>query len=91
MSSKDTDAIREEIGDVLFTIVNLARHLGVDADAALARSNAKFEHRFSHVEKRMRSHELSSRTNAEPSASSRPPEPPSLELLEQWWNEAKND
>ncbi|HEY9546228.1 MAG TPA: MazG nucleotide pyrophosphohydrolase domain-containing protein [Solimonas sp.] len=41
--------IEDELGDVLFMAVNLARHLGVDADAALRSSNAKFARRFAHV------------------------------------------
>ncbi|WP_020648332.1 MazG nucleotide pyrophosphohydrolase domain-containing protein [Solimonas variicoloris] len=40
---------QEELGDVLFMAVNLARHLGVDAEAALAGTNAKFARRFAHV------------------------------------------
>jgi nucleoside triphosphate diphosphatase len=41
----------DEIGDVLFAVVNIARHLEVDAEAALRRTNAKFERRFRSIEK----------------------------------------
>src|SRR3546814_14108858 len=41
--------IEDELGDVLFMAVNLARHLGVDADAALRSRNAKFARRFAPV------------------------------------------
>jgi MazG family protein len=47
----DTTRVREEIGDVLFTIVNLARRLGVDAEASLRGANARFRDRFSHMER----------------------------------------
>src|SRR4051812_11173361 len=45
-----TDAIAEELGDALFTLVNLGRKLDVDAEEALRSANAKFTHRFKHME-----------------------------------------
>ena len=44
------EAIAEEIGDLLFAVVNWARHLGVDAEEALRGANAKFERRFAAME-----------------------------------------
>ena len=44
------DAIEDEIGDLLFSAVNWARHLGVDPETALRRGNAKFERRFRAME-----------------------------------------
>ena len=44
------DAIEDEMGDLLFTCVNLARHLKVDAEKSLRRANDKFEQRFRHME-----------------------------------------
>ena len=45
--------IEEEIGDLLFVVVNLARHLGVDAETALRASNSKFIRRFRHIEEQL--------------------------------------
>jgi len=50
MAQERPDQIREEMGDLLFTCVNLARHLGVDAEESLRRANRKFERRFGEME-----------------------------------------
>ena len=47
------DDIEVELGDVLFSIVNLSRHLGVDAEQAMQRANNKFRRRFGAVEDRV--------------------------------------
>ena len=48
---RDQKAVADEIGDVLFAAVNLARHAGVDAEQALRSSNAKFRTRFAAMER----------------------------------------
>lgn len=50
LANGDEAAVREEVGDLLFTVVNLARKLGVDAELALTEANHKFEDRFGKVE-----------------------------------------
>lgn len=50
----EPERAREEIGDLLFAVANLARHLGVDPEAAVARTNLKFRRRFRHIEDRLR-------------------------------------
>jgi XTP/dITP diphosphohydrolase/ATP diphosphatase len=50
VNAADRDAVEAEFGDLLFTAANLARHLGVDAESALRRSNAKFRKRFAAME-----------------------------------------
>jgi ATP diphosphatase len=50
MSEDHTAAIHDEMGDVLFTCANLARHLGLDAEESLRHATAKFERRFGLME-----------------------------------------
>jgi MazG family protein len=74
----NTEHIADELGDVLFSVVNLARKLGVDPEDALQRTNRKFSLRFRGVETRAREagKALDACTLAE---------------LDQWWNDAKRD
>jgi XTP/dITP diphosphohydrolase/ATP diphosphatase len=69
----DMDEIAAELGDLLFTAVNLARHLGVDPEMALRRTNAKFRRRFASME----------------TSSRRPLEELAPDQLEMLWAEAK--
>ena len=50
LHSQSADEIRNEMGDVLFTCANLARHLDLDAEDTLRQSTAKFERRFHYME-----------------------------------------
>lgn len=71
-------AIAEEIGDVLFVLTNVARHLGVDPESALKGSNRKFRRRFRYIEDRLREQ-------------SRKPSDATLEELDALWDEAKRN
>ncbi len=72
------DEMEDEIGDLLFAVVNLARHLAIDPESALRRTNAKFERRFARIE-----HRLAARGKA--------PQDATLEEMDALWNEAKTD
>ncbi|MDR3231423.1 MAG: nucleoside triphosphate pyrophosphohydrolase [Synergistaceae bacterium] len=51
LAGGQSDAVEDELGDLLFTTVNLARHLKIDPDAALSRACGKFASRFQKVER----------------------------------------
>ncbi len=50
--------LEEEIGDLLFAVVNAARHLGIAPEVALSRTNEKFYHRFNYVESKMNENDI---------------------------------
>lgn len=54
LAGGDREGAAEEIGDLLFVLANLARHLGVEPEAALQAANAKFSRRFRHIETELR-------------------------------------
>jgi MazG family protein len=72
----DPKRIKEEMGDVLFSIVNLARHAGIDAESALREASLKFESRFHQVEESLE-------------RQGKPIDQASLEEMDALWNEAK--
>ncbi|KQT60347.1 MULTISPECIES: nucleoside triphosphate pyrophosphohydrolase [unclassified Aureimonas] len=76
LAAGDTDHMEDEFGDVLFTLVNVARFHEIDAEAALRRTVAKFRQRFGHIET-----ELQRRGSSLEAAD--------LETMEALWIEAK--
>jgi tetrapyrrole methylase family protein/MazG family protein/ATP diphosphatase len=80
----DKDRIEAEMGDVLFALVNLSRHLHLDAEGALRRTIDKFTRRFERVEQRV--HEVHGGWPAS-SADQRL----SLAELDSYWEEAKRE
>jgi nucleoside triphosphate diphosphatase len=65
-----------EVGDLLFAVVNLARHLDADPEAALRQANLKFERRFAAIERAL-------------AARGKAPQEASLAEMDALWNEAK--
>jgi len=74
----DSAAVKDEMGDLLFALVNLARHLKLDSEAVLRQGNDKFERRFKAVESKL-------------AGKGRTPEQASLEEMEALWQEVKLD
>ena len=70
------EKVAGEVGDLLFAVANLARHLDADPEAALRTTNAKFERRFAHIE-------------ASLAAAGKTTAAASLEEMDALWNEAK--
>jgi len=76
VASGTQKGIREELGDLLFVIVNCARHLNINSEAALNETSDKFERRFRYIESELREQ---SKTPAEAD----------LKEMDQLWDEAK--
>jgi len=72
----DEDKLEEEVGDLLFATVNLARHLGTKAETALQKANRKFESRFRQVEAIIAAQGLNM-------------EETSLDVMEEAWQQVK--
>lgn len=72
----DKGRLEEELGDILFVLANVARHLKIDPEAALRGCNAKFERRFGMIEKAL-------------AAVGKTPGQSNLEEMDALWNEAK--
>jgi len=70
------DQLEDELGDLLFVVVNLARFLKVDPEQALRRTNAKFRRRFSFIERKL-------------AERGRKPEESNIAEMEALWQEAK--
>jgi len=75
-SSAESTALEGELGDLLFSVVNLCRFFKIEPSVALQRTNIKFTERFKHVEKQMK--ETRQEMNAK-----------NLEVMDKYWNEAK--
>lgn len=81
IAAGDDDAIEAEMGDVLFALVNLSRHVEVDAEGSLRRTIDKFTRRFAHVEERVKAEHGGW---GDPGQGKLP-----LEVLDRYWEEAK--
>lgn len=77
VSAGDKSRIEKELGDLLFSCVNTARHLGIDAELALKNATDKFIKRFSVTENLVRSDDVDMKSLP-------------IEELDKYWNKAKN-
>ncbi len=76
IQENNKEEIEEEIGDLLFTIVNISRHLGIDPESSLRKTNNKFTERFNHIERKVKE-------------SGKDWKDYSLEELDELWNASK--
>jgi len=76
LDNGNPEELADETGDLLFALVNLARHVGADPESALRGTNAKFERRFAYIERAL-------------AAKGRSLEQATLQEMDALWNEAK--
>lgn len=76
MSDSNLDKMEDELGDILFAVANLARHMKIDPDSALRRTNQKFRNRFRYIEENISDRGVTLQTA-------------DLDTMEELWNEAK--
>ena len=76
LAAGDENSAAAEVGDLLFAVANLARHLGADPEATLRVANAKFERRFGAIERAL-------------AARGKSPREATLGEMDELWNEAK--
>lgn len=77
LNTGEQPAIEEELGDLMFALVNVSRHLKIDAEQCLRSASDKFERRFRHVESRVRDDDLGEMADME------------INQLESLWQSAK--
>lgn len=85
VEARDQAEVHEEFGDLLFALVNWARHLGVDPEASLRDAADKFERRFAHVEQR-----VEEQGGWPKDESGKPTRGIHLQQLDAYWDEAKS-
>ena len=76
LKSKEKDQIKDEMGDIIFSLVNLSRFVEINADEALRSSIKKFTDRFSHIEEKLKDQ-------------GKTPSDATLEEMDRLWDEAK--
>jgi uncharacterized protein YabN with tetrapyrrole methylase and pyrophosphatase domain len=78
VSAEIRERLEDEVGDLFFVLVNIARYLSLDPESALRKTNRKFKRRFQRMEERLREN-------------GRGPAQATADELEQLWQQAKEE
>lgn len=78
IQAQDQQEVKNELGDLLFAVVNACRHSKTEPESALRKTNIKFEQRFRYIEEQLKQRGIE-------------PEDAQLELMDQLWEEAKRE